>query len=162
MNWETWKPTEQASLLFLFRGEEVLLIHKKRGLGQGKINAPGGRVEPGETFAQAAIRETWEETGVRVAQTLETACLWFAFTDGYGLIVKAFFAYDHQGIPHPTDEADPFWAPVHQIPFSRMWADDPLWLVPALEGNYVTGKFLFEGDKMLTHEVEITPRPAVL
>ena len=29
---------------------EVLLIRKKRGLGAGKINGPGGKIDPGEKF----------------------------------------------------------------------------------------------------------------
>lgn len=158
LSWDGWKPTEEASLLFLFDDRQVLLIRKKRGLGQGKINAPGGRLEKGETFAQAAIRETYEETGLQVDQLVETATLSFAFADGYGLFVKVFFAYSFSGIPRETDEADPFWHPADQIPFEKMWADDPLWLPHALEGKYVTGRFHFDGDRMLTQEVGISPR----
>ena len=51
-DWSTWQPHERANLCFVVRGEEVLLIHKKRGLGAGKINGPGGRIEPGETAAE--------------------------------------------------------------------------------------------------------------
>jgi 8-oxo-dGTP diphosphatase len=50
-DWSVWQPTERANLCFVTRGDEVLLIHKKRGLGAGKINGPGGRIEPGETAA---------------------------------------------------------------------------------------------------------------
>ncbi len=63
-DWSTWTPTEEATLLFAFDGGgRVLLIHKKRGLGKGKINGPGGRLEAGETPVQAAVRETREEVG---------------------------------------------------------------------------------------------------
>lgn len=44
----------------------VLVVHKDRPEWQrGKINLPGGHVEPGETFEQAAVRELVEETGVQ-------------------------------------------------------------------------------------------------
>lgn len=42
----------------------VLLGLKKRGFGTGKWNGFGGKVEPGETIRQAAIREMKEEAGI--------------------------------------------------------------------------------------------------
>ena len=46
-----WKPVEEAVLCFVRDRENrrVLLIHKKTGLGAGLINAPGGRIEKGES-----------------------------------------------------------------------------------------------------------------
>ena len=32
---------------YLMNEDKVLLIHKKQGLGAGKINAPGGHIEEG-------------------------------------------------------------------------------------------------------------------
>jgi 8-oxo-dGTP diphosphatase len=90
-DWIHWEPVDRAVLLFLFRGREVLLIHKKRGLGKGKINGPGGRLEPGESFAQAAIRETLEETGVSVSDLEEVAELSFVFVDGHSIYARVFF-----------------------------------------------------------------------
>ena len=158
-SWQTWQAKEKAVLVFLKIEERILLIRKKRGLGQGKINAPGGRLEAGESFAQAGIRETWEETKLQVSQLEEVATLSFAFTDGYGLFVKAFFAYAYEGTPQETEEALPFWHPWASMPWDEMWADDPHWLKPVLDGHYATGKFLFENDTMLTKELEIFRRP---
>ena len=56
IDWDTWRPHDVATLLFVIRRGEVLLIRKLRGLGAGKINAPGGRLEPGETPAEADVR----------------------------------------------------------------------------------------------------------
>ena len=68
VDWARWAPRDTATLLFVVRassaqgahGErEVLLIRKKRGLGAGKINGPGGRLEPDETslLAQDALHD---------------------------------------------------------------------------------------------------------
>jgi 8-oxo-dGTP diphosphatase len=47
---------------FAFLGDRLLVTHlKKRGW-----DIPGGRIEPGETPGQAAVRETWEETFAQV------------------------------------------------------------------------------------------------
>ena len=44
VDWEYWKFSEDAVLCFIEDQENLLLIHKKTGLGKGKINAPGGRI----------------------------------------------------------------------------------------------------------------------
>jgi 8-oxo-dGTP diphosphatase len=48
-----------------FRGEEVLLIERGTAPRKGEWSIPGGRIEAGETQARAALRELFEETGVR-------------------------------------------------------------------------------------------------
>lgn len=55
-----------ASALVFEAGEGVLLVRHADG---DVWTTPGGMIEPGETPADAAVRETWEETGLVVALT---------------------------------------------------------------------------------------------
>ncbi len=56
---------ETASTLTVHDGK-VLLIRRKYPPNPGLWAFPGGHIEPGETPAQAAVRETLEETGCAV------------------------------------------------------------------------------------------------
>jgi ADP-ribose pyrophosphatase YjhB (NUDIX family) len=47
----------------------LLLVRRGREPGRGRWSLPGGRVEPGETAAAAAVREVREETGLDVVPT---------------------------------------------------------------------------------------------
>lgn len=47
-------------------GDALLLIERGRGVAVGEWSVPGGRVEFGETLAEAARREVAEETGLDV------------------------------------------------------------------------------------------------
>src|SRR5688572_1692822 len=45
----------------------VLLIRRQRSHGAGSWSTPGGHLDFGESLAECAVRETEEETGVRVS-----------------------------------------------------------------------------------------------
>jgi len=154
IDWKTWKPTEYANLCFIIRDDQILLIRKKRGLGAGKINGPGGRLEPGETALQAAIRETQEEVGVTPLRLEQIGELHFDFVDGYKLHAAVFVAEDCEGVLRETDEATPLWVNVNQIPYHEMWQDDPLWVPLLLQRNKFSGYFVFDGEQMLSHRIE--------
>lgn len=155
--WNHWTPTLQATLMFVVdrkRGE-VLLIRKKRGLGKGKINGPGGKMDPGETPVECAVRETQEELGVTAEGAVKHGELWFEFTDGLKMLVHVFLAESHEGEARETEEAIPRWTALAELPFGEMWEDDRFWLSELLtEGATFTGKFRFDGELMEDGEME--------
>jgi len=153
---ENDKFSEYAVLSFVFKdgGNEVLLIHKKRGLGKGKINAPGGRIDSGESDFEAAVRETQEEVCITPKNPKKVGELNFYFTDGYSLKGFVFVSHGHEGEIKETDEAKPFWCKVNEIPYGNMWADDEFWMPLMLAGKKFCGYFIFDGDKMLDKIIE--------
>lgn len=154
VDWSSWVPRERATLLFVIRDGQVLLIHKKKGLGAGKINGPGGRIEPGESPLQAAIREVEEELLVTPTGVREAGELKFQFVDGFSIHGYVFTATDCVGEPTETDEAIPIWTPLDRIPFERMWEDDHVWIPLMLAQKPFVGRFLFEDDTMLACELD--------
>lgn len=158
VDWNNWIPEQRATLLFVIKDDHALLIHKKRGLGAGKINGPGGRLHDGETPHECAIREVQEELLVTPTGVRKVGELRFQFVDGLSIHGYVFRADDYEGEPTETDEAKPRWTHIDEIPYDRMWADDRLWIPLMLEETYFDGRFLFDGDEMLSYE--IVPRAA--
>jgi len=161
VDWNQWQPRDIATLCFICRDEQVLLIHKKRGLGAGKINGPGGRLEPGEATRDGAIRECREELLIEPLDPVEYGVLSFQFRDGYSLRCHVFRASEYRGTPTETEEARPIWVAQDAIPYDRMWADDIHWLPMMLDGRYFEGRFLFDDDRMVTCEVRELPAAPV-
>jgi 8-oxo-dGTP diphosphatase len=154
IDWTAWQPTIRATLLFVVDDGRVLLIRKKRGFGMGKVNGPGGKLDPGETELDCAIRETEEELHVRASQVVKRGELWFHFLDGLAMHVAVFMSEVYEGTATETEEAAPLWFKFDEIPFAEMWADDRHWLQRMLMGQETfEGRFVFDGDTMLTHEV---------
>ncbi len=153
IDWTHWQPQERATLLFVRHNNQVLLIRKKRGLGAGKINGPGGRLDDGESPLQCAIREVQEELRITPIGVEPRGELAFQFVDGYALFVYVFSATSYEGEPQETDEAAPLWFPINAVPFEQMWADDFIWFPHMLNRRPFRGRFLFDGDVLLGYEV---------
>jgi 8-oxo-dGTP pyrophosphatase MutT (NUDIX family) len=82
-------------------------------LREGRVLAlPKGHVEPGESDAQAAVRETWEETGLRgaCAAPLEEISYWFYSRQLRARVAKRvmfyLLRYRSGSIAHHSDEAE--------------------------------------------------------
>ena len=151
----------QTTLCFLVKGERILLARKREGFGAGRWNGVGGKVEPGESVEEAAIRESQEEIGVTPTAMKKAAELEFYFyTDAHRQSpsdqkVSVYIAEAWEGEPSESEEMGvPRWHPKDSLPFDSMWPDDPFWLPNVLSGKFVEGLFLFgEGDKLLDYLV---------
>ena len=158
VDWEDWTPQIPATLMFVVRDGQVLLIRKKRGIGAGKINGPGGKLDPGETLLECAVRETEEELGVSALGAREMGRLWFQFVDGLTIHCTVFRADGCEGEAQETEEAVPLWTPLDALPFDEMWDDDRIWLPVMLEGRTFRMWATFDGDRMLDHRLVLEDR----
>lgn len=154
IDWATWSPKTPATLMFIVRDGQILLIEKKRGHGAGKVNGPGGKIDPGETPLEAAVRETQEELGITPHAPRKLGELWFAMSDVPDILCHVFRSDGFEGEPVETDEAVPLWTPLDAIPYERMWVDDIEWLPLLIRETTFRGRFVFEDERLLWHHVE--------
>ena len=121
---------------------------KKTGLGKGNWNGPGGKIDPGETPKECAVRELQEEISITPDDPQCRGILRFYFgkkakADWY---VYVFVAANFSGTPSESREAFPQWYPISEIPYDLMWEDDRYWLPLVLQGKSVSGDFVFSSD----------------
>ncbi|KAH0478744.1 MAG: hypothetical protein KVP17_001275 [Porospora cf. gigantea B] len=122
-----------TTLVHVKRDESLLLGLKKRGLGCGKWNGFGGKVEVGETVRRGARRELEEECGLSVNEKdlLFQGLLQYTFPNRRPLHVWVYLVPWHV-VPgdtiKETDEMLPQWFRFEDLPWAQMWDDDLLWL----------------------------------
>lgn len=147
-----------TTLLFLRRGDELLLAMKKRGFGAGRWNGVGGKLDPGESIEQALVRECQEEIGVTPLSYHKIAEHDFVMDstgdNPWHIHVHTYLCDSWDGEPGETEEMAPQWFKLGDIPYADMWSDDRYWLPLVLEGKLLKTTFAFdENEQMLNHAI---------
>ncbi len=150
-----------CTLLYLVKDDQVMLAKKKEGFGIGKYNGVGGKVKPGETIEQAAVREAKEECGVNIdiANINPAAEIVFEYLDNrdWDLICHVFITDQWTGELVETEEMAPAWFAKDKLPFDSMWVNDSYWVPQALAGQKLKCYFAFSeaGSKIENYRVDV-------
>lgn len=132
-----------GTLVYIFQGPNVLLGLKKRGFGAANWNAPGGKIELGETAKITAIRETQEEVGLTPALTEPIGEILYHDPMHGNWKVTVYRTESYSGELIESDEMKPQWWPVDTIPYKSMWEGDEEWLPHVIENKNFTAELWF-------------------
>ncbi len=148
----------ETTLLLLKKDNQILLARKKRGFGEGKYNGVGGKLEKGETPEMAMLRETKEEISVVPTKYEKVGVMEFIeFVKGEkaNLIFHLYIATEWEGTPTESEEMEPKWFSVTEIPYTQMFPDDKYWLPLILEGKKINGLFEFDEEwNLISSKIE--------
>ena len=124
------------TLIFLTRGDQILMLHRRKSPNRGLWNGIGGHIEAGETPLACALRETREETGFSVEQlTFHGLLTWEGYeTPAGGLYI--FSGEAPAGDPTGDDEGELAWKP-------RAWVFSSSEVVSNI---HIMGPAVFNGD----------------
>jgi 8-oxo-dGTP diphosphatase len=96
--------------------EGLLMIRRGRGPAQGAWSVPGGRVEGGETLAEAVVRELREETGLDGVCGELIGWVELIGDDHHFVVLDFAVVVIDDGEPVAGDDAaEARWVPLHEV-----------------------------------------------
>ncbi len=142
-------------LIYLRRGEEVLLMHRRKEPNLGLWIAPGGKVELSESPRETALREMEEETGLRL-RTLRWRglCTEVSLAEEWQWFLFIYLAEHFEGeLRADRREGDLAWVPVADYLAGRlpMPQADRIF-APAIlddEAPFFEAKFIYDAEERL-------------
>ena len=98
-----------TTLIMVENEQGQLLVEDRKDPDWPGICFPGGHVEPGEAFTTAAIRETYEETGLTIHDPRLAGVKQFQTKNDERYVVFFYKATKYTGTLTSSDEGEVFW-----------------------------------------------------
>ncbi|MCD6589097.1 MAG: 8-oxo-dGTP diphosphatase [Candidatus Fermentibacteraceae bacterium] len=147
-----------AVLCYIRNNGRTLMMHRNsrpEDMHFGKWNAPGGKVEPGETPEECAVREVFEETALTVNDLFLRGVLTFpAFDDEEDWYVFVFTAENFSGVLKKScHEGDLFWIKNGELMDLPLWEGDHIFMKWLDSSRFFSGKFVYNTSGLQSHSV---------
>lgn len=142
-----------CAMTYLRKNRKTLMIHKNKRPDKpfyGMWDAPGGKIEPGESPEQAAVREMREESGLEIKGPRLRAVMTFRNLFGNDWKVHLFSAEDYDGeLVSENREGSLRWIDDKDF-FSLNLCDSDRVFVPLLDKHdYFEAEFVHGRDEKL-------------
>ena len=112
-----------TTLCMLTDGNGNILVEDRKDPDWPGICFPGGHVEPGESFTEAAVREMREETGLTVLDPRLCGVKQFQTKNNARYVVFFYKATQWTGTIQSSDEGDVFWISKKELSNYRLVDD---------------------------------------
>jgi len=146
-----------ATLCYLRRDGQTLMIHrikKANDMHAGKWNGLGGKLNPGESPEECAVREVFEESGLKARNPQLKGILTFpAFSQDEDWYVFVYVVEDFEGELIDSAEGNLRWIDNADLTGLNLWEGDPIFLPWLDRQGIFSGKFIYIDGKLVSHEV---------
>jgi 8-oxo-dGTP diphosphatase len=146
-----------ATLCYIRRDGRTLMVHrikKQNDMHLGKWNGLGGKLEPGETPEECAIREVWEESGLVTRNPQLKGLITFpGFSNEEDWYAFLFVITEFEGELIDSPEGVLKWIEDRDLFGLNLWEGDRIFL-PWLEQNkFFSAKFTYKNEILVDHSV---------
>ena len=143
-----------GTLIYARRGEEVLVMHRRKEPNLGLWIAPGGKIELGESPYETAKREMLEETGLTVEKLrLRGLCTEVSPDPEWLWMLFIFDTWDFSGeVQAELREGDLAWLPIDTYLYERPIPQADKIFAPAIlrQDEFFQAKFVYDKDLRLS------------
>lgn len=115
-------PVELTTMCMVYDNDRVLVQDRVDPDWPG-ITFPGGHVESGESFVDAAIREVYEETGLTIENPRLCGVKEWENEDGSRYIVLFYKTDKFSGQLKSSAEGEVFWTTFEELPKLKLGLD---------------------------------------
>ena len=146
-----------ATLCYVMDNDKTLMLlrnKKENDYHEGKWNGLGGKLEQGETPEECAVREVYEESGLKVTDPIMKGLITFPLFDGiddWYVFVFTFKKFSGNLIDSPEGHLE--WIQNNKLIDLNLWDGDKHFIPWLFENKCFSAKFIYEKGKYISHSV---------
>ncbi len=146
-----------ATLCYVRRDGKTLMVHrikKENDMHLGKWNGLGGKLEPGESPEECAIREIYEESGLHVSNPSFKGILTFpGFANDEDWYAFVFVCTEFEGELIESDEGNLAWIEDAKLFDLNLWQGDRIFIPWLSQPGFFSGKFTYKDGQFIDYQV---------
>lgn len=146
-----------ATLCYIKQNGKTLMLHRVKKIGdyhKGKYNGIGGKFEEGESPENCAIREIFEETGLRAKSLKLRGMITFPMFDMVDDWYTFIYTVDEfEGHITECNEGNLYWIDDDKILDLNLWEGDKVFLKWLDSDKIFSAKFIYENGEFKDYTV---------
>lgn len=146
-----------ATLCYVMNDNKTLMLYrnkKENDYHEGKWNGLGGKFEQGEAPEECAIREVFEESGLKVKDPVLKGHITFPMFDGkddWYVWLYVFNGFEGNLIDSPEGRLE--WIPNEKLNELNLWEGDKIFIPWLFNDKIFSAKFNYENGKYIDYSV---------
>lgn len=142
-----------TTLCYIEKDKKYLMLHrvkKVNDLNQDKWIGIGGKFEDGETPEECILRETLEETGLKLQKLEYRGILTFVSDKWPTEYIHLFYSNEFSGDLIECDEGELEWVPIEKVYSLPLWQGDKIFLKLIEEkAPFFSLKLQYQGENLV-------------